>query len=99
MNKLLSTSALVLAGLGVAAAHAANLSRYSSRAALLGQPPDTQPRPTLTPVAPALSTRQALLAHRRGPATEPQPVVAASFDSKKAVRGERAVEFKLAPLD
>lgn len=93
--------ALVVAvglGVGLGLADGADLGRYSSRAALLGQRTEADAPLRLVAVVEKLSTRSALLAHRKGAPSEAQPAVAAAYDTKAAVRGERAVEFELAPL-
>ena len=98
MKKVTVAVAMMAAALAVSAASAADVSLYSSRAALFGARDAGAPAITVAAVVGEHSTRWALLAARKGTIAEPRVAVVANYSTKAALRGERAVEFELAPL-
>jgi len=97
---LITVAAGIAASLLTSAAQAAdvNVSRYGSKAALLGQRPQVATSVTVATVAHELSAKCALLSGHPVVTTEAQPAQLASYNSKAAARGARAPSIELAPL-
>lgn len=98
MKKVTVAVAMMASALAISAAYAADLNQYSSRAALIGTRGTTASVNPIVMIAGEHSTKWALLTARPSLTAEPQVVVAANYNSKAGLRGERTAEIELAPL-
>ena len=98
MKKVLVLAAGITVGLLAGTTQAADISSYSSKSALTSH----REVPTATPPAPQaaaeFSSRWAVVSNHDMGTVKPQPIAAATYNSKAAARGERLPVFELAPL-
>ncbi len=97
---LITVVAGIAASLLATATQAADIdaTRYSTKAALIGQRAEVAPSVTVAAVAHEFSAKCALLGGHPVVTITARPVELASLSSKSIARGERASSIELAPL-